>query len=176
MKTKKITYNGGEITCREDGSIFREHPQNGARIMTFGSMTSSGYYCASIMGETVSVHKLMAIAFLGEIPINSQVDHINGNKTDNRPSNLRFLTPSQNLKASRKKQSNTSSKYIGVNWHNRDQRWRASVVIDKKQRSIGGNFVCQKAASLFRDVAARKSGYELEGLNFPWIFNIQPTA
>ena len=43
-----------------------------------------------------SVHRMIAEAFLGEIPNGYQVDHINRIKTDNRIENLRWLTQRQN--------------------------------------------------------------------------------
>jgi hypothetical protein len=44
------------------------------------------------------VHVLVAIAFLGERPEGYVVDHLNGKKTDLRPENLEFVTPSENTR------------------------------------------------------------------------------
>lgn len=44
------------------------------------------------------VHRLVAGAFLGSCPKGKQVNHINGDKGDNRSMNLEYVTPSENTK------------------------------------------------------------------------------
>lgn len=57
---------------------------------------SLGYHFVNLYSQdgkhtTEYIHKLMAETFLGERPHNHDVDHKNGNKTDNRLRNLRYL-------------------------------------------------------------------------------------
>lgn len=64
----------------------------------------SGYEVAEVRcgpkkGRTkkkAMVHRLVAAAFIGPCQESHQVNHKNGNKTDNRASNLEYVTPSQN--------------------------------------------------------------------------------
>ena len=44
----------------------------------------------------VMAHTLVAQAFLGDKPYGHEIDHINSDRTDNRPCNLRYVTPEQN--------------------------------------------------------------------------------
>lgn len=44
----------------------------------------------------IFVHRLVWITFMGKIPDNLQIDHINRIKNDNRLDNLRLVTPSEN--------------------------------------------------------------------------------
>ena len=46
--------------------------------------------------KTMLVHRLVAIAFIGDIPQGKEVNHINGDKGDNRLENLEYVTPSEN--------------------------------------------------------------------------------
>jgi|JI10StandDraft_1071094.scaffolds.fasta_scaffold08998_15 hypothetical protein len=50
------------------------------------------------MSRTQRVHRLIARAFIGEIPNGHQINHINGKKDDNRLVNLEIVSPSQNLR------------------------------------------------------------------------------
>jgi hypothetical protein len=65
--------------------------------------TARGYYIITLSkgrrGLRVSptVHKLVATAFLGTRPSENQINHIDGNRLNNRASNLEYVTPSENM-------------------------------------------------------------------------------
>ena len=67
-----------------------------------------------------------------------QVDHIHGEKSrnDNRKSNLRIATVSQNG-MNKGIQSNNTSGVTGVNWDKRRNKWRARIKIDEKEKYLG---------------------------------------
>ena len=48
-------------------------------------------------GKTVRVHRLVTQAFLGPEPDKHEVNHINGNRGDNRLENLEYVTRQQNI-------------------------------------------------------------------------------
>lgn len=62
-------------------------------------------------------------------------DHINRNPLDNRKCNLRTCTGQQNL-MNRSMQGNNTSGFIGVDYSNRRQRWRARINIDGKSITV----------------------------------------
>ena len=64
------------------------------------------------------------------------VDHINGDKLDNRRCNLRICTRSQNLMNKRVSNSHTS-RYKGVFWEKRHKRWVAKISCAGKQHYLG---------------------------------------
>lgn len=58
-----------------------------------------------VMGQqrkSVSVHALVLHAFLSPRPEGMVIDHINGDKADNRLANLRYLTSAENTKAAKR--------------------------------------------------------------------------
>lgn len=64
------------------------------------------------------------------------VDHIDHNGLNNMRSNLRFCSPRENMMNTRKRK-NTSSVYKGVNFHKRDKKWQAQIIINGKHIHLG---------------------------------------
>ena len=62
------------------------------------STTSNGYASVRLKGKTQNVHRLIAEAFCNKSKGCDQVNHINGDKLDNRAENLEWVTMSQNHK------------------------------------------------------------------------------
>lgn len=61
-------------------------------LQTYGRITVYG----GAKRRKVMVHRLVALAYLGPLPEGMEIDHINSNRFDNRPANLRYVTPEQN--------------------------------------------------------------------------------
>ncbi len=93
------------------------------------------------------------------------VDHKNCNPLDNRKTNLRLATPSQNMQ-NKKKRKNTSSRFIGVSFHKRFRKWQSSIHFEGKKIALG-YFHNEIDAAKARDKAAKKYHGEFARLNFP---------
>lgn len=94
----KCTYKGERYSVRDNGAVLR-HPREDKRKRkydnqwTFGKPNSNGYMR---IGSEV-VHRIVATAFHGEPPTPQHiVDHIDTNRRNNRPENLRWLTKLEN--------------------------------------------------------------------------------
>jgi hypothetical protein len=69
-------------------------------------------------------------------PDGMETDHINGDKVDNRKSNLRICSKSENIMNSKIRKDNTSG-YKGVCWHIGHKKYCVSICKDKKIRHVG---------------------------------------
>lgn len=92
------------------------------------------------------------------------VDHISGDSLDNRRSNLRQATDSQNNRNARLHRDNQSG-YKGVS-PARGGRWRANICHDRTTRTLGHTATAEEAAHLY-DAAARDLHGAFARLNFP---------
>lgn len=97
---------------------------------------SKGYAFTQSKQKNKIRHSIYMHRQIMGFPEGLQVDHINGNKLDNRKCNLRLATNSQNH-CNRGKQSNNTSGYKGVFWHKRTQKWVARIGLNRKGISLG---------------------------------------
>lgn len=100
MKEEKCTYKDEIYSVRDNGEVFR-YPQEGKKPRpldgkwTFGTPSLKHGY-NTISG--VPVHRIVATAFHSQAPSEKHiVDHIDTNRQNNRPENLRWLTRLENL-------------------------------------------------------------------------------
>ncbi len=82
------------------------------------------------------------------------VDHINGNVLDNRKTNLRVCTRSQNQMNQRLRKDNTSGEK-GVHFYKRSKKWKATIQHENKQNHLG-TFLTKEAAMEAYSEAAKK--------------------
>lgn len=95
----------------------------------------TGYHSIEIFGKGYLSHRLAWAIHYGEWP-NGEIDHINGDKSDNRISNLRCVDRSKNIQNIPKK-SGGSSKYKGVSWHKRIKKWQARITCSGVKKHLG---------------------------------------
>ena len=83
-----------------------------------------------------------------------QVDHINHNGLDNRKGNLRLCSCSQNC-MNRNTRSKTSSRFKGVVWRKKSQKWQSRIHIDGATKYLGAFFNEGDAAMAYNDAALK---------------------
>ncbi len=92
----------------------------GMEAMT--AVSKAGYKVGAIFGRNYYAHRVVWAMVHGSWP-QSQIDHINGNRTDNRPQNIRLADQSQNNANARKRASATTSRFKGVSWNKCVRKW-----------------------------------------------------
>ena len=80
-------------------------------------------------------HRLAWLYVMGEFPKND-IDHVDTNGCNNKISNLRLATKSQNGANSKLPKNNTSG-YKGVTWAKRNKKWMAQIMVDRKHVCLG---------------------------------------
>lgn len=98
-EVKECIYKDEHYSVRDNGAVMR-HPREGVRkrkldnVWSFGTPNLFGYLDHG--GERV--HRIVATAFHGAAPSDQHVvDHIDTNRQNNRPENLRWLTKLENI-------------------------------------------------------------------------------
>lgn len=100
-----------------------------------GCLNPDGYLYVKITGGIYAVHRLVFIMVNGYNPEND-IDHVNRNKSDNRPENIREVTRSCNNRNRSMMKSNTSG-VTGVFWCKKKKRWKSSIKINGKIKYLG---------------------------------------
>ena len=120
--------NLGNVRNNETGNILK-HAINHREYHRIG-------LCKSGKRKPYYIHKLVALAFLPNPDSKSDADHIDRNKDNNILENLRWANKSEN-KQNTSKRKYCTSKFIGVNWCKRQNKWVAKMQIDSKRKFLG---------------------------------------
>ena len=120
----------------EDGKLYwkknRSNVKEGDEV---GSLqTRDGYITTKMNGKRIGVHRIIFALFHGYFP--EYVDHINGITSDNRISNLRSASCSQN-QHNAKLRKDSSSGIKNVSWHKQHKKWIVRVRSNNKRKHIG---------------------------------------
>ncbi len=115
--------------------------------------------------STIYMHREILKAKKGET-----IDHINHDGLDNRQDNLRFCSVLENNRNTRKRKTfrgkKTSSKYKGITWYKKYNKWLAQIMLNKKQLHLGYYTEEIDAAKAYDESAIKHFG-EFAKLNFP---------
>lgn len=101
-----------------------------------GNIHRSGYRRIKVMLKEYKAHRLAWLYVYGEWP-EGQVDHINGQRDDNRIANLRDVSGTENQHNRRKPSANNQSGYLGVSLCKDTNLWRATIKVGGKNKRLG---------------------------------------
>jgi hypothetical protein len=157
---KEIPLTQGFVALVDDGDYEELN-----RWKWHASKTSDIFYAirkARVDGnrQNISMHRQIL-----NFPSGMEVDHIDGNGTNNRRANLRICTHAENTHNQKLNRVNTSG-FKGVSYHNVTKRWRAYLKFNRKYIWLGSYDSPHDAAVVY-DINARVFFGEYARLNFP---------
>jgi hypothetical protein len=138
------------------GIFISRRPQRGRRVGSVMGTRNNGYIIISVDDLKYQAHRLAWLYMTGELP-RCDIDHINRDRSDNRWSNLRTATRSQNNANSPTKANNRSG-YKGASWHKLSERWQASLTIGGKQVFLGYHESAENAHAAYIAAADKHFG------------------
>lgn len=111
-----------------------------------GHLNTYGYRIINIGGKAYFAHRLAWIMTYGYEP--EEIDHINGNKDDNRLCNLRECSRMQNVRNVGLRKDNTSG-YKGVSFYYPNGKWMSCIAIHGKTMNLGYYVTKEQAFSAY---------------------------
>lgn len=145
---ERLDYNHqtGELTWRVNAS-------SKARIGDVaGGPDSSGYVKIGLFGRDYRAQRLAWLHFYGEWPA-GQVDHIDGNPTNNAIANLRDVEQAVNQQNQRRAHASSSHGFLGVS--RLGKKWRACIKVGAERMYLGVFGSPEEAHAVYLDAKRR---------------------
>jgi hypothetical protein len=158
MMAKEILLTHGKHTIVDD--------ENYERLNQYKWwVNSNGYAIRTVWNHGHTIRVRMHHEIL-QIPKGMFIDHINGDKLDNRLENLRVCNKSENA-ANSKIFSTNKSGLRGVSWFSSCSKWRAAITVNRRQIHLGlfgtkeeASVAYKKAAKIYFGEFAREQANE----------------
>lgn len=135
--------------CPESGE-FRWKTHRYERLIgsLAGTLVSCGYLSINLLKRRRLAHRLAWAITTGEFP-SKQIDHIDGDPSNNRWENLREASQSENNQNRTKggARGSNPSRFVGVDWEKDRGRWRAKIRIPGGKRVYLGSFYSEDEAA-----------------------------
>ena len=108
-----------------------------------------GYKQGGLFYNKLKAHRAAWAIMTGEMP-KGQIDHINGDGTDNRWTNLRLVDSTGNARNQKRHKTNKSG-HTGVWWDAKRRKWTVTIYIDSKPNRFGRYDSLEEAAAYARE-------------------------
>jgi hypothetical protein len=158
--TKQYSLNDIEETIRKNfsydkrsGKLFRKFKNGSKKEIT---AVSHGYLCCNIKNKFFSVHRIIWFICKNKWPSN-EIDHKDGNRSNNKIKNLREATRSQNSQNKKKPENNTSG-FKGVSFKETSGKWRAYIKVDGVNIHLGYYKSAKEAHKAYKKAAVNNYG------------------
>lgn len=155
-KRLRLDAETGKLFWRDCDSMPQRWRSRYAGKEAFTATTVSGYKHGAINDKIIYAHKAIWAMHHGAWA-EDKVDHISGDKCNNRMENLRAVSQSENMRNACKRSDNTSG-ICGVVWHKVSKKWKAQMQVDGKAYYLGVFPTIEEAAAV-RAAASREHGF-----------------
>ncbi len=159
----------GELFWRSRDASFFENSKRGKHTSAHvwnskfsgekvGHIARSGYIQICLFDRLYYAHRVIWMMKTGEWP-RGDIDHINGNRSDNSWKNLREATRSQNSMNSRLGRNNKFGlKGVSLDRRNKSKPYTATITANKKQFRLGNYATPEEAHKAYADAAEKLHG------------------
>ena len=121
----------------ETGKLFwRRAPRRGIAANTEAGKSSKGHLRITYKGASYAAHRIAWVCVHGSLAMDTEIDHKNLIRSDNRITNLRLADRTGNT-ANQSKRNGYTSKYKGVSWAKHAKKWCAQISIGNVTRYLG---------------------------------------
>ncbi len=141
--------------------IWKKTKTNSVKRGDVAGCFDGNYTVIGINGRSIGAHRIAFLMHYKYLP--KYIDHKNGVKTENWAMNLRDCTKQQNHFNIGPTSVNRSG-YKGVGWRENRKKWRARIMKDQKEKSLG-HFDCKHEAAKAYNKAAKELFGEFAWLN-----------
>jgi hypothetical protein len=147
-----------ELFEYRDGHLFWKVDRRGNKLIGKQASRlkkSNGYQEVTINKKKHYAHRIIFMMFNGRWP--EQIDHIDGNRSNNLVSNLREANNAQNNRNTKLRTSNTTG-FKGVYLHNQNNRFVARITVNYKCISLGCYKTAEEASQAYKKAALELHG------------------
>jgi len=148
--TYGIPLSGGQVAHIDKEDL--DKIKNYGWYAHFDSVGKTFYAVTRTHGTRIPMHRLILNADQSVV-----VDHIDHNGLNNKKSNIRICTQSQNC-MNKRTQSNNMSGYRGVSFHKRKNKYQATIMVNRKQIYLGSYDTALEASEAYQAAAKKMFG------------------
>lgn len=142
---------------RESGFLVRKKSRQGVNAgEVAGTYDDKGYVIVCADYRRYKAHRIAWLLEHGDWP-KGQIDHVDGDPANNRISNLRDVTGSENNR-NRSRCTRNKSGVVGVQFHAASVSWRSSIKAGERKIELG-KFCCLLDAAAARKSAEMRFGF-----------------
>lgn len=128
--------------------------ENGVTTLDIGTLTRYGYRVVNIGVTNKFHHRLIWESVYGVVEDGAEIDHINGNRSDNRIANLRLVVRSQNNQNTRVGRRGRSHDMRGVTYNHANNNWRVRISVNYTTIEVGSYISLDDAKKAYAKAAA----------------------